>query len=132
MTLPNQEAAAALERHLGDPRDPRARLSFAAASAADEQEAFPAAQVSALVDWGYLRQMVPLQDGGRLGSFEEAIALQRVVSRRDLTAAIALGQSFLGNFRSWSIDNSHDEAELRHTRRQDDSVALCPPEVYIG
>ena len=33
---------------------------------------------------------------------------------------------------SWSIDTTHDEAELRHPRQQDDSAALCPPEVYIG
>ena len=45
--------------------------------------------------------MVPRQDGGLLGSFEEAIALQRVVSRRDLTTAIALGQSFLGTSAVW-------------------------------
>jgi alkylation response protein AidB-like acyl-CoA dehydrogenase len=99
--LPQYAAAAALEAHLGDPREAKAKLSFARSIALDEREAFPQESVDALIAWGYLRQMVPVADGGRLGSFEEAIWLQRCVSRRDLTSAIALGQSFLGTVAVW-------------------------------
>ena len=91
------QAAAKLEEELGDPRDPASVVSFASAVAHDEREEFPQPLFDALVARGYLRQMVPRQDGGLFGSFESAAALQRAVSRRDLTCAIALGQCFLGS-----------------------------------
>ena len=109
---PQYEAAAALEQHLGDPREAKHALSFASAVALDEAEAFPQPHVDALVRWGYLRHMVPLANGGKLGSFEEAAALQRAVARRDLTSAIALGQSFLGSVAVWLAGSEAQRARV--------------------
>ncbi|MBS2024185.1 MAG: hypothetical protein JST92_17420 [Deltaproteobacteria bacterium] len=91
------EAAIALEQALGDPRSAASAISFQSAVQLDEREDFPQPHVDALVRWGYLRNMVPQASGGLLSTFEGAAALQRAVARRDLTAAIALGQSFPGS-----------------------------------
>lgn len=94
MTLAQYRAAEALEQHLGAP-------DFAAIVALDEREEFPRADVDRLRAWGYCEHLVPEAWGGRLASMEESAALQRAVSRRDLTTAIALGQTFLGSAAVW-------------------------------
>ena len=130
--LPQYSAAAALEAHLGDPRDPSATLSFARSVALDEREAFPQESVDALVSWGYLRQMVPVADGGRLASFEEALWLQRCVSRRDLTTAIALGQTFLGTVAVWLAGTPAQRARTAEALLQGRLAALALTEEEHG
>ena len=130
--LPQYAAAAALEAHLGDPRHPAAKLSFARSVALDEREAFPQESVDALVSWGYLRQMVPVADGGRLASFEEAIWLQRCVSRRDLTSAIALGQTFLGTVAVWLAGTPLQRARTAAALLQGRLAALALTEEEHG
>src|SRR5262249_24228802 len=58
-----------------------------------------------LVQWTVPHCYVPVEHGGKLKSFEELLFLTRVISRRDLTAAIAMGQVFLGAVHVW-IDGS--------------------------
>lgn len=54
-----------------------------------------------LIRHGLLRHFVPKSEGGRLDSVTEAALLLRVAARRDLTAAIALGQAFLASVPVW-------------------------------
>ncbi len=113
--LPAYRAAEALEERLGDPFDSRTPFSLAAAASLDEREEFPEAFVSQLQEFGYLDRMVPRDLGGAFGSFEEACALQRAVARRDLTTAIALGQTFLGSVPIWlagTADQKERQAAL--------------------
>jgi alkylation response protein AidB-like acyl-CoA dehydrogenase len=94
-------AAARLEAWLGDPRDPAAPFSFARAVELDEAEAFPEDACRLLAEWGIASYFVPPELGGALGSFEELLLLVRAVSRRDLTVAIAMGQTYLGAVHVW-------------------------------
>jgi alkylation response protein AidB-like acyl-CoA dehydrogenase len=104
-------SAAALGRHLGDPRGDGAG-SWSAALACDEAERFPEEAVAHLVDWGYPEWLVPEDEGGRLRSFDELLPLGRVVARRDLTLAIAMGQSLLGALPVWLAGDEAQRARL--------------------
>lgn len=102
MTLPaDARAAAALEQSLGNAADRLNPFGWYQALAHDEREAFPAPLVERLTREGLLLHFIPLADGGRLGSVTEAALLLRAASRRDLTAAIAMGQAFLGSVPVW-------------------------------
>ena len=79
-----------LESYLGDPLAEQARMSFRRSVELDEEDAYPAEAVSALGEWGFLERFVPVSAGGRLERFDHALRLLQTVSRRDLTAAIAL------------------------------------------
>jgi alkylation response protein AidB-like acyl-CoA dehydrogenase len=94
-------AAERLELALGDPADPDARMTTAAALEDDEREHYPERAAAALAAWRFTQFFVPVESGGELRSFEEALMLLRVVSRRDLTCAIALGQTYLGAIPIW-------------------------------
>ena len=93
--------AAALEEKLGPADRATGAGSWGEAVRADEAEAFPEALVAALGPAGFLAHFVPVELGGALRSIEDSAALVRAVSRRDLTAAIALGQAFLGSVPVW-------------------------------
>ncbi len=95
------QLAARFERALGDPFDPSHALSFRAALELDEAEAFPEPLVDACIRWGLLRQFVPGDAGGELRSLETSLQLLRCVARRDVTAAVALGQAFVGASAVW-------------------------------
>lgn len=75
--------------------------SWGEAVRADEAEAFPAELIRALGPGRFLAHFVPAELGGALESIEASAAWVRVVARRDLTAAIALGQCFLGSVPVW-------------------------------
>ena len=94
-------AAVELERALGDPLDPAARVSFDALLEADEREEPPAAAFEALRAWGFHAHLVPEECGGRLGPFDELLALVRVISRRDLVLTVGLGSTLLASIPVW-------------------------------
>lgn len=131
--LPSSYAAAqALEHALGNPFDPRAPLSFARSVALDETETFPAESLGCLHRLGFARHLVPVSAGGALRSFEEAIALQRVVARRDLTVAIALGQTFLGGLPVWVAGTELQRERLGHRIEAGAAAALALTEEAHG
>lgn len=90
-----------LERRLGDPTDPTVAFSFARIRHLDEREEFPEAICDGLTSWGLHEYFVPAQYGGRLHSYEQLLHLVRLVARRDLTAAIGYGKTFLGAVSAW-------------------------------
>jgi alkylation response protein AidB-like acyl-CoA dehydrogenase len=99
-----------LEASLGDPFMAGSPLSFARAVADDEREAYPETSIATLQSWGYHRHFVPAADGGCMTSLEAPLALVRAVARRDLTVAIALGQTFLGSVPVWLAGNDRQRA----------------------
>jgi alkylation response protein AidB-like acyl-CoA dehydrogenase len=104
LTLRAPAAAAArdLERTLGDPFDPEVPASFAAAVRDDEREEPPYGAFEAVRAWGVHAHLVPRAWGGRLTSFDELLALVRVVSRRDLVLTTGLGSTMLAAIPVWA------------------------------
>jgi len=95
------EAAEALERYLGDPMLATNQVSFSRSVHLDEIEAFPRAMLRRLQTVGTQSHLVPRELGGNFEAFDELMALNRVISRRDLTLAIAYGQTYLGAAPIW-------------------------------
>ena len=100
-----------LERALGDPRGD-GPLSRRRVLALDEAEAFPEDGAAALVQWGYPAWLVPEASGGRLRGFDDLILLGRLIARRDLTLAVATGQSLLGALPVWIGGNLAQREQL--------------------
>lgn len=90
-----------LDQQLGDFQDPRNPAGLKAALDADEAEQFPQGFVDALAQHGVFGWFVPVAVGGALDTLEGLNARIRVIARRDVTTAIALGQSFLGSLPIW-------------------------------
>jgi alkylation response protein AidB-like acyl-CoA dehydrogenase len=125
-------AAEGLEQALGDPRTGARAFSFERSLVLDEAEAFPEAQVAELGRAGYLRHLVPEAEGGALRHFEEALALQRAVARRDLTVAIAVGQGFLGALPVWLRGTAAQRAAMASRLLGGEPVALALTEEAHG
>jgi alkylation response protein AidB-like acyl-CoA dehydrogenase len=100
-TSDSNSLVASLDEHLGDASDPASPGSRERALRDDEREAFPEVLHAALDAWGLHHHYVPRRLGGKFHSFEELLALTRVVARRDLTAAIAHAAVFLGSAPVW-------------------------------
>jgi alkylation response protein AidB-like acyl-CoA dehydrogenase len=115
MTFPelSGRSAAALEEWLGDPLDDPRAGSFRTAVEDDRAQRFPQRLCDAVFDWGVAEQLLPPECGGQLRSIDECLALSRVLSRRDLTAAVAFGASLLASIPIW----------LRGSTRQKELVA---------
>lgn len=93
--------AAEFERHLGDPRDPKTLFSYQRCAGLDSAEEFPVAICAFLDEWGLPGWYVPEEHGGDLARYDAVLQLIRAVARRDLTAAIAHGKTFLGSVSAW-------------------------------
>ena len=91
-----------LERDLGDPFSPEAPISFRSLVRHDEREEPPSEAFEILRACGVHAQLVPQAFGGRLTSFEELLALVRVVSRRDLVLTTGLGTTMLAAIPVWA------------------------------
>lgn len=95
-------SAAKLEQELGDPEDAGRILSYARCRAFDDSEMFPLEMCRELDRLGLPANYVPVEYGGTLRGYDEALQLMRVVARRDLTVAIAHGKTFLGAVSVWT------------------------------
>lgn len=111
-------AARELERALGDPLDPRARVSFRALLERDEREESPAAAFQALREWGFHAYLVPEERGGSLRSFDELLALVRVISRRDLVLTTGLGSTMLASIPVWIWGSGEQQRWLGQLLRE--------------
>ncbi|HEY9402634.1 MAG TPA: acyl-CoA dehydrogenase family protein, partial [Pyrinomonadaceae bacterium] len=126
-------AAAALEQYLGDPADAANVFSFAQAVEADELELYPDAPSAALNARDFPRQHVPLEEGGRLRSYEELLALLRVLARRDFTVAYAYGiQNTLGAAAVWTAGTPQQRQHLARLICDGHLVALAYNEKAHG
>ncbi len=125
-------SAEELESYLGDPRAAEARMSFQRSVELDEADAYPEAAVRSLGEWGYLQHFVPAELGGKLERFDHAARLLQTVSRRDLTAAVALGQSFLGSVAVWIAGTDAQRAGMSELLRRNGQAALALTEEAHG
>lgn len=101
-----------LELALGDPFRADAPVSFAALVEHDEREEPPSAAFAALRDWGAHAHLVPRKWGGRLTSFDELLALVRVLSRRDLVLTTGLGSTMLAAIPVWAWGEAAQRREV--------------------
>ncbi|MEV4441059.1 acyl-CoA dehydrogenase [Streptomyces sp. NPDC049577] len=118
------ELAERFDRDLGDPYDDRTVFSYANVVRLDRAETFPTAICAALDDRGLARHYVPAAHGGALEDFTDLHLLVRTVARRDLTAAIAHGKTFLGALPVWTGGDATTAARLAEAVRGGARVAL--------
>jgi len=100
-----------MERQLGDAFDSGSVFSFSQLLTHDEHDDYPEAACAYLNATGHPRVMIPASLGGDLASYEHLLAATRALSRRDLTIAVAVGQSFLGAIPVW-LRGSPDQQRL--------------------
>jgi len=132
-TLPAYRAAAALTQALGDPADAEHPFSFTQQLLLDEAERFPEAAWQWLQAWGIGDYFIPSTvAGGKLASFEEALALLRVIAQRDLTLAIALGQIYLGAVHVWLAGTPAQQAAVAVLIRRQGIMAFALTERQHG
>lgn len=124
--------AAHFEALLGDPNAASSPLSFARALEADEREVFPDEACETLHRIGYLDHLVPTRDGGRLASLGELIHVGRVVARRDLTVAIATGQTLLASIPIWLDGDAAQRSATASLVRSGGSGSLALTEEAHG
>ena len=109
---PVHAAAQDLEQILGDPFSPEAPISFRTIVRHDEREEPPSEAFEMLRTWGVHAQLVPQALGGRLTSFEELLALVRVVSRRDLVLTTGLGSTMLAAIPVWAWGDDDQRGQV--------------------
>ncbi len=100
MPLSENYLTETLEAQLGDPKNPSNPLSFAYAQEIDESERFPEEAIRWLYRHGLSRQFVPEEFGGSFRSFGELGELIRLLTRRDMTSALAFSTLFW-SFLTW-------------------------------
>ncbi|MFE7118322.1 acyl-CoA dehydrogenase family protein [Streptomyces sp. NPDC057654] len=105
-------SVAALEKAMGDADQHDGPFRPGSLAELDEREAFPAAAIRALDDFGLARHYVPTRYGGLLDDHSELLQLLRAVARRDLTVAVAHAKTFLGGACAWVAGNTAQAAAL--------------------
>ena len=131
-TFTQYRAAESLERKLGDPFAPDNVFSFGNAVALDEREEYPEQACQLLDELKVSDYYIPSQLGGELKSFEEFIAVLRVVARRDLTVAIAHGKTYLGAVATWVGGSDEQRRRLAGIIKGGSQVALALTERSHG
>ncbi len=120
------------ERQLGDPRQKGAVLTFADALDTDEREAFPGEALDALRRLGLFAELVPVTDGGRMDEPERVLQLCRILSRRDLTVAVAFGQCLLGSLPIWLGGTAAQRAQHAESMLRGELACLALTEARHG
>lgn len=123
-SLEQYRTVEALEQYLGDPADASNVFSFERSVGLDELELYPEAACDLLERWNFSDYYIPAAYGGRLESFEEFVALLRVVARRDLTVAIAHGKTYLGAVAGWVGGSLEQRQRLARLIKEGHQVAL--------
>ncbi len=114
-----------LEDYLGNPSDTEQEFSFKQSMELDEKEDYPEAIAKLLEAWEFHHHYIPTTYGGKLISYEELLALMRVVSRRDLTVAIGHGKTYLGSVCVWvGSDQEQQKYRLAQIIKEQKQVSL--------
>ncbi|MCP3018377.1 acyl-CoA dehydrogenase family protein [Cupriavidus basilensis] len=122
----------ALEAALGDPAQANSAINFHASLELDEQETFPQAHLDCLRELGCFEQLIPQALGGGLTELERAMLMSRLISRRDLTTAIAFGQTMLGSIPVWLAGNPEQQRQAADLLRQGSLACLALTEKEHG
>lgn len=99
--LTQYSAAEALEQKLGDPLNSDNIFSLKNCVALDEKNDYPKEIINILNQHNIHYYYIPLAYGGKLKSFEEVLAICRVIARRDLTVTVSYGVTYLGALPIW-------------------------------
>src|SRR5271165_5626436 len=113
----------AVESQLGDPKNPNNPLSFAYSQKIDETEQFPEEAIRWLYDRQLARHYVPEDLGGSFHSFGELGELIRVLSRRDVTTAVAFSTLFW-SFLTW-VGGTDEQKRWLAKYMMDRQGAMC-------
>jgi alkylation response protein AidB-like acyl-CoA dehydrogenase len=134
LTMPVQPCvqAEAFEQALGDPLDPGGLFSFARSVELDEREEFPTTLCALVEAWGLQDYYVPVQYGGKLQRIDELLMLMRVLSRRDLSVAIAHTKTLLGSLPLWIAGSEEQRLDLARRVLGREYVALALTEEAHG
>jgi alkylation response protein AidB-like acyl-CoA dehydrogenase len=89
------------ESFLGSEYVEESDFCFKTAMHYDELSEFPSSHLEAVIESGFFEYFIPIRFGGKLECFDQLIKLAVVISRRDMTTAIAVGQTFLGALPVW-------------------------------
>ncbi|MBL7481240.1 acyl-CoA dehydrogenase [Legionella bononiensis] len=89
------------EAYLGNPEEPKTPVNFKQILIHDEQEALDWKHLNYIRDWGFMNYIIPQNSGGALNALDEVYLLSKLIARRDITVAIALGLSFFGALPFW-------------------------------
>jgi alkylation response protein AidB-like acyl-CoA dehydrogenase len=115
--------AEALERDLGDPGNPENPMSFHQTIELDEREEFPHAIIGWLYNWKLQHYYIPAECGGEFTAFDEFISFVRVLSRRDLTSAIAFTTLFW-SYLTWMAGTEEQKRILANFMKNENG-AMC-------
>lgn len=77
----------------------------------DEEEAFPQ-EAQEFIQEGILEYFIPKNLGGKMEGIDQTMLMGRLLSRRNLTTAIALGQTLLGSLPVWLQGNEKQKQDL--------------------
>lgn len=78
----------------------------------DESSTFPSEAELLLKEFRVLDYLIPHAQGGKMESLETVLAVGRSISRRNLSAAIAIGQTLLGSLPIWLAGSGDQKSEL--------------------
>lgn len=115
--------AEALERDLGDPGNPENPMSFQQTIGLDEGEEFPHTIIDWLYNWKLQHYYIPTECGGEFTAFDEFISFVRVLSRRDLTSAIAFTTLFW-SYLTWMAGTDEQKLTLANFIKNENG-AMC-------
>ena len=116
--------AEALEKDLGDPRNPDSVMSFKSVVELDEREEFPEQELNWLYSWKLQHYYIPANCGGEFTSFEEFVAFVRVMCRRDQTTGISFTTMFW-SFLTWMAGTDAQKHSLaQYIKDQNGTMCL--------
>ncbi len=131
--IPRQYCASEeLEQYLGNPLNPGHEFSFQNIIELDEREEYPHKACQILDEWNLNHYHIPIAYGGKLKSYEEFFSLLRTVARRDLTTAVAYGNTFLGSVPIWVGGSEQQKNQIAKIIKNRGKVSLAFHEKIHG
>lgn len=121
--LPQYHTPEKLEQDLGNPVHGDSLMSYEKVIQIDESEEFPHREIDWLYQWNLQDYYIPENCGGKFTSFEEFIAIVRVLSRRDQTIGIAFTTLFW-SFITWMAGTQEQKDRLSEYIRNEHG-AMC-------
>ncbi|MGY6530728.1 MAG: acyl-CoA dehydrogenase [Cyanobacterium sp.] len=112
-----------LEQDLGNPSHRDSLMSYEKVIQIDESEQFPHQEIDWLYQWNLQDYYIPENCGGKFTSFEEFIAIVKVLSRRDQTIGIAFTTLFW-SFITWMAGTQEQKDQLSEYIRNEHG-AMC-------
>ncbi len=120
------------EQYLGDPNQHSSPVNFNQSLLHDEQDSLAWPQIKYIQEWGFMAYLIPTHSGGQLNSLVEPYLLSKLIARRDITTAIALGLSFFAALPIWIAGDKTQQKALGQKIKQGDIGAFALTEEEHG